>query len=253
MNVLSSTGLRELYTMKQMRFLNLTNIVGDNIDKTIAELLAAIPLLHVNQIISHAKAVHTARSLANNRPNETCVDLNNCTRLDFEGVGCLMSMNYLQTLNMSGCSGVTPTSIKMVAALLNLQSLVVSNTSVDDTSMSLVSGLPKLEHLNIVRCYAVTDNGLAALAESRSISSLYVGAGGFRRHVNPSLARAITDTGLKHIAQLAQLRKFNIIMCPEITEIGLKQFAGTVLIRVNGCVQITPAVAMSYNNRTPPY
>jgi len=257
-NILSPVSLRELHPLQQLQYLDISNAIcatdDDQIalDASIAELIQSIPSLDINQIISQDKAGLTAASLVDNRPNATSVDLNGCTRMDQEGVRRLMSLADLTTLNMSECPGVLPSSVEAAGALLHLQSLVVRNTSFDDTSMNVISTLPDLKRLDIVQCFAVTDAGLAVLANSSSLLYLYMGASRFRRKIIVGIQYAITDRGLSKLKSMQQLRLLDVRCLPQITEVGLAQFSRTVSIRVNGCVQITPAVAMRYNTRTPP-
>ena len=108
--------------------------------------------------------------------------------------------------------------ISIASGLPQLQSLNLSNCwNITDEGIRVVaSGLPQLQSLNITACNKITDEGIRALANGfRQLQSL-----------NISFCYNITDKGIRALASgLSQLQSLGIICCDEITDEGIRALA----------------------------
>jgi hypothetical protein len=138
----------------------------------------------------------------------------------------------LKRAELSYCR-VTDTGLASLRGLMQLEALMLDNTSIGDVGLAHVCGLPRLSVLRIDETN-VTDAGLAHLTRLKNLRSLCLGSPG------------ITDAGLKHIAAIPTLERleFNSTARMSITDAGLEHFSGMRNLRkldVSGVWAITDA------------
>jgi len=152
--VVKDTGLREL---------TLTSMAVT--DKLLAEL-AQLPLqalrLHGSQEFGDAgiKAIAASKTLRE-------VSLRGCTHLEQEWIANLANLKSLETLNLSGIGSHTLFSGIRLSPLPE----PTPGSGVTDRVVRAVAPLPKLRSLDLGSA-DVTDKGIAALKESRSLRQL---------------------------------------------------------------------------------
>ena len=96
--------------------------------------------------------------------------------------------------------------------------------------------LPNLVHLNLIHCGAVTDDGLAAVAE------------GFPQLQTLQLKTPwITDAGMVHLSALSNLQRLDLVDCELVQGPGLAQLAvgqARLVVSCTTAVLCTPVCAI---------
>lgn len=121
-----------------------------------------------------------------------------------EGVEILVSAKQLVEIHLNVSKECSPAGGQRLSQLRSLRSLIARNCHLTDETIAGLSTLPKLEKLDT----KVTDVGLKALANSKSLVDLDVGLS------------AITDTGAKSIAMLSTLQSL-VVTDSEIGDAGI--------------------------------
>ena len=114
-------------------------------------------------------------------------------------------------------SNADDAGLKDLAGLKELQSLTVANFRINGTGLT---DLPALENLNLEGCH-ITDEGMKSLAELKKLNLM----------ADPtSSSKPITAEGLKALAELDQLQEL-ILFRIKITDTGMKHLAGLKQLR----------------------
>ena len=196
--VVSATGLRAIGQCRALAHLDLSNLSGS----AGADLALALAspcrgsLTHLNLTGSGAW-------------------------LTDDGVRALAaSCASLRTLFLSTCSGLRDGGLCAVAAgCRQLRQCDTSNCRrVTDEGTAAVAALPLLEHFEMANCSGATDATLAALAQGPAAPRL--------RHLGLRGCAAVTEEGLSRLARACpSLTRLNVSKCAAATDAALAALA----------------------------
>lgn len=156
----------------------------------------------------------------------------------------------LKILNLSLCKQITDTSLNRIAYhLKNLENLDLGGCSnLTNASLSAIAiKLKKLQRLNLRSCWHITDQGICQLAglnkekvkaADQSLALKYLGLQDCPRltdeslkyiaeglptvdSINLSFCISVTDSGLKHLAKMPNLKELDLRACDNISDIGM--------------------------------
>ena len=125
-----------------------------------------------------------------------------------EDVEALAALAHLRTLKLTG-GGITNRSAKVIGTMAGLVELSLQESQIDDDGFARLAGLGKLTSLAMRRCGAMTDAGLAQLANFPALTHLALIEDNF------------TDEGMTHVAGLEKLRMLDLRGCAQVTDAGL--------------------------------
>ena len=161
-------------------------------------------------------------------PSLTSLDMGHCSEVTDEGVACVVSCPLrdlnLQLCSRVGASAANPPGHDIGAhwgmQCTKLERVNLTGTAADDALMFMLSSnAPSLRWVNLTRCAAVGDEGVAALAANGTLLSIYIACTG------------TTDASLATIGKSCPaLRELHCAGCREMSDEGFQAFAG-------GCVQ----------------
>lgn len=139
----------------------------------------------------------------------------------------MWSPAILHRLDLRGC---LLDGCMQLARLSNLRHLCIGGRQVTDVELAHLATLSNLRQLDLPRCHAMTDAGIAHL-KNLSLRSL-----------NLSNCNALTDQGFVHVASISSLRELNVSTC-WISNTGLQHITTLNLLRLDlsYCNAITPA------------
>ena len=144
----------------------------------------------------------------------------------------LSSLRHLAHLDLSG-NPVTGVGLRHLAALPELNSLILSGPTIRDEAMEALTQCHRLERLSVHNSQ-VNDAGLAHISRLVNLKSLALMTGPFTDQGVAELVRlgrlkelrfygsGLTDESLKHISQLASLQELWIRSTDDETEPPLK-------------------------------
>ncbi|KAI5075615.1 hypothetical protein GOP47_0009691 [Adiantum capillus-veneris] len=140
----------------------------------------------------------------------------------------------LELLDLQCCHGLSPIGFSAIAQCMNLQSLNMSFTQVDNLSlMTIADGIKSLKRLSLVKCESISDMGIVvqfSALESLNLDQCpFVNDEGLdsiatycSQLVHLSLAfTQITDKGLFCLTQCSQLRSLRIPYCRRVEGPGI--------------------------------
>ncbi len=120
-----------------------------------------------------------------------------------------------------------PADVNALAAKSKLKRLELGFSSVSDSDLAAIAGLPAVEWLDVSKTFAerhqkpsVTDNGIKSLSTWKSLRTL-------KLHGQP-----ITDDGLKHLQNLPNLRRLQL-GATHVTGSGLEALTNIEWIRLD--------------------
>jgi len=194
----------------------------------------------------------TLRDVVVGVPNLESLNLSGCYNITDIGLShaFVSPHTHLTSLDLSLCKQVTDTGVGKVAQYLkNLESLDLSGCcSITNTGLLLVAwGLKKLKRLDLRSCWHISDGGISHLAglepETNGNHCLeYLGLQDCQRlsdealkHISIGLTRLqainlsfcinVTDSGLKYLAKMPNLKHVNLRACDNITDVGMAYLA----------------------------
>jgi len=119
----------------------------------------------------------------------------------------------------------------------NLETLHLGGqTQISDAGFAKIAALvPQLKVLTLSNHKNITDAGLASL-KTLPLRDLYLGGA-------PEEKSSITDAGLRHIAEIRSLQRFQILDCNGITDTGIGVLCTIPLKNLDllGCLSLTDA------------
>jgi hypothetical protein len=130
---------------------------------------------------------------------------------------------------------VSDEGLKTVAAIPQLQSIIVKGEEVTDAGLKAIAGCSSLDDVAIISAPKVTDAGireLAALPKLRSLTLMFMSLKGtgfetFAGHkslaaLDLMFVEGFTDEGAKHVAKITGLTKLNLGTGSKLTTAGVK-------------------------------
>lgn len=151
------------------------------------------------------------------------LDVSSCTTDLFEDLDSPSCLPALRILRMSRWRPVGRLTLQPLGYLPKLRILDLSYTRVTDEHISVLAPFP-LSTLNLSDCAAITDEGLRALATSRTLTSL-----------NVSNCDLITDVGLQLLSR-STLRKLDCSSCDRVTAIGVNAACQRLQLKAEYCL-----------------
>ena len=132
----------------------------------------------------------------------------------------VMKCPNLEVLDLGGCTGITNTSLSVLASLKKLRSLNLRSCwQVSDSGvMHLSSSAESLQQLNLQDCQKVSDTAL------RHLSHSLISKPGLSQ-LNLSFCANVSDSGMKSLSKISSLRSLNLRSCDNITDIGVGYLA----------------------------
>lgn len=155
----------------------------------------------------------------------------------------------LKVLNLSLCKQITDTSLNRIAYhLKNLEILELGGcTNLTNASLSAIAyELKKLQRLNLRSCWQINDQGISLLAGLNNVNTTtdtklslkHLGLQDCQRltdealkflsqglptieTINLSFCVSVTDTGLKYLARMRNLKELDLRSCDNISDIGM--------------------------------
>lgn len=125
---------------------------------------------------------------------------------DIEPLEKLSALTHLTLSNDGRAEVLTNDQLKHVAALKNLDGLVIHGLVVNDEGIAHLAGLGRLTKLEI-RDSLITDEGMASVAKLEQLEHL-------------QLSAPISDRGLEHLAKLKSLKAL-YLSASDVTDEGL--------------------------------
>ena len=136
-----------------------------------------------------------------------------------EGLGQIGKMTTLEELLIPDGSLVTDAGVAHLALLWNLKDVEITKSRISDSSLILLSGLPRIEHISL-QWNHFSDRGLAGLQGRRTLKLLWIGLGNLE----------FTDAGLRGLEGFQKLEVLGI-QGSHVTASGLKQLRGLKKLR----------------------
>lgn len=149
------------------------------------------------------------------------VSLRDCPVND-QGLAAISVLTDLEELDLGSCRQLSGAGLRPIQQLDGLRRLSLWNMSIDDASLEHLSGLRRLERLNLALCNHITDAGLPHVGRLVTLRELDLASTG-----------DITDAGLAALKPLTQLRWLNLYNA-EITDAGL--------VHLHGCGELETLV-----------
>lgn len=138
------------------------------------------------------------------------------------GLSELKSLSRLFRLALNSES-ITDDGLRDLPSMIRLAQLELVGCSVTDRLLKRIAPLKQLELLNITAC-RITDDGLFHLRSFPNLRNLLVSKAnayyGSGRWAKTGRSNAITDDGLRHIAQLSALEELELVGC-EVSDRGV--------------------------------
>ena len=155
----------------------------------------------------------------------------------------------LRSLNLTGCSNINDADLgEVTRRCSNLQSLNLTDCKITDTGLSKVARrCSNIQSLNLSRC-RITDTGLSEVARQCSnLQSLNISVS----HTSPN---RITDTSVLEVARgCSNLQTLNLGWCRNITNTSLaevgRQCSKLQSLDLTGCSNITDASVLEVARR----
>ena len=167
-------------------------------------------------------------------PEVLTVDLS-ATNITDEGLHHLVTgPKHLKSLILDE-TDITDAGIEILKGLQGITSLSLSGTGITDAGLAhLKESLPRLASIKLMRCKAISDAGLRSLAEVRSLSAIHLAD-----------CAQITDAGLEHLLTAKRPFKVVYLLNTGCSADGVEKFAtrsGSLMV-VNAAGEAAGALA----------
>lgn len=147
------------------------------------------------------------------KPKLQFLYLSGCSELpDSELENMWAALKTLHELDLWRCQRITDVGLAGIRMLPSLRKLNLSNCPLlTNDTLSSISRLPNLQRLNIAGCVSITD--LSHLTSSQKGPPL--------REINASSCIKVSDTGLRELACIANLRNLDLTGCVLVSATGV--------------------------------
>lgn len=132
-----------------------------------------------------------------------------------DGLSHLAALIRVRELDIHGINGA---GLGHISRLSNLSTLCLQGSWIQDAELAILSGLSKLEFLELSYLHALTDSGAAHMGALTSLRKLAL------RNIG------VTNEGLRHLVNLSNLQELDL-MNLEVTEEGLAQLRALANLR----------------------
>ena len=159
------------------------------------------------------------------------ITLSKTMATDADVAGWIARSPLLETLDLSGCGAAGPQTWAAVARSARLRRLRLNDTTLDDASLALMSGLEQLEQCELQRCPQLTVAGVEKLGTWPRLRDVKLGGAGMGNDVVAALARCsglrvvgLDDTAVTDVAALAPLKNLQrlSLVRAAVTDEGLE-------------------------------
>jgi len=155
--------------------------------------------------------------------------LHGCMRI--QNLAFLSKLSTLKTLSLANCYGLNDKECIRIN-LQSLENLSLSGCRITDGTLEHLSHSTRLKYLNAANCANITDAGIDHIANISTITALHLSGQcklitdqGLKYvanlknlvHFSMPWAENITDEGVNSLAQLQELQRLDIFMCPKVT------------------------------------
>lgn len=224
------TQVRELNAMTKLR------LSGPRIeDWTLDRLDACRALEHLE--IQQAPLTGQRLASLGRLPRLRRLQLRQCDQLTDQAILGIGQLEQLVLLAVDVPAEVAETQLLEVARLEKLKDLRLSGPAVSDALIRELARLRQLRVLTLIDCPEVTQHGIAALGQLRSLQQLTLmnldveeaGLQSWRTLNSLQKLRmpgtSVSDSGLAHLAQLPSLQILDLSECRLIGDVGLGYLA----------------------------
>jgi hypothetical protein len=118
----------------------------------------------------------------------------------------------LDTVSLSGCTGITDAGLARLSTLKNLVELEADDSNAGPVTAKACEGHPTLRTVSFSHCTKIDDNALASLAKIPALEKLSL-----------ALNFKITDAGLAHLEALPNLKRLDLLFCPGVSAAGVRR------------------------------
>jgi len=245
---ITDTGMVHLAALTRLEVLNISGC--GKVGPAGLEAIASLPLkeLHVSMCRcndSHLKVIGKITSLSR-------INLSHNRDITDAGMALLVSLNRLQNIDISCCDKITHSGLSAIGCLpikcivitgicsdLHLKVIskfdslirltIYNSNKVSDVGLTHVSGLTKLQYIDIGMCTNITPTGLSAITNIQALCFRYV----------------CSDSHLAMISKFTNLMKLDISFSHDVTDVGLARISSLSKLQhlnINGCEKITPTM-----------
>jgi hypothetical protein len=130
--------------------------------------------------------------------------------VDDEGLAAVARVDHVGALYLDNCREISPAGLSQLQGLSELQKLSLSRTAVDDRSLQFLRGMPRLAELNLFGNDRITDEGMRALSQCRSLRTIKL------------QETRVGDEGLRQLKGLSALQEI-WLDGTQVTEAGLRE------------------------------
>lgn len=116
--------------------------------------------------------------------------------------------------------GDRPENLARLKELTALRELTISSFTIDDESLKVLKEVPALEHVRLQSCGKITSQGLAYLAEVKTLRALDL-----------DLCSNIANAGFRHFRQHPRLEHLYVQNCTRVTRLVLPEIASIPNLR----------------------
>lgn len=143
------------------------------------------------------------------------------------GLGPLLKLKNLESLNLSSSANVSDSTLQVVAQIKSIKFLQLSKCNkITSVGLKHLMGLDQLEAVLLAGCFRVDDRGLIYLSEIPSLTSL-----------NLSQCMTVSDVGVNLLKKCRKLKTLDVSGCRDVRGDGFEGFEGIRLhtLNISGC------------------
>ena len=193
------------------------------------------------------------------------LDLERTPAVDGDVVAALSRMPRLRELSLEDC-GLSDADVRALESAASIEHLRLSHNELGPAALEVLATLPRLQHLVLRRAGKFGDAGLRALARQVRLRVLIIAGSGASDDGFAALGAlelleeldlsfsAAGDRTLEALSKLPELRRLEISGCKAVTDTGLLHLADCVGLRTiefTHCDQVTAAAVQTLRESLP--
>lgn len=166
-------------------------------------------------------------------------------RFNGQGMKNVARLKQLENFSAQWMEGITDNGVAYLKAMPSLKRLDIGSANISDDAMLDLKEIKTLEYLHLPN-YGLTDEGLKHIAGLQNLKYLWVGGRSDSSLADQSLhyigllrklqtlcigGTGFTDDGIKHIANLPNIRTLSLFHAGELTNKGLANLAPLKTLR----------------------